>query len=142
MSPNWDALVAEAQQRLRDQDEENQNDDLGDAMRPEPEEYVQGRWRGTGVLHGKERDSDVYLIWDREGRRGFLWQDAGLVKEVERENPQVGDEFVVLRGPTHEFEQDGEQRKKYPYALTCRPSTEPLPEPVPGTAPTDDDLPF
>jgi hypothetical protein len=143
---SWDDLLAEARQALADQ--KDVNSELGDDMSPQPEQHFAGRWRGSGVMVTKERGTvGVYLVWDRDGKPGFLYQHAGLIAEVDAEQPQLGDEVLVLRGETREFEKDGETRRSFPYVLRRRPSSEPLPEADPvelleGGDKPDDDIPF
>jgi hypothetical protein len=144
----FDDLLREAQETLRER-ESDPNAELGDDMTPEPEASFAGRWRGPGQMTTKRGSVDVYLVWGRDGRPGFIYQTAGLVQEVETEQPQLGDEVLVLRGPTREFEKDGETRRTYPYVLRRRSCSDPLPGGAPEGAPPsggqlglDKDIPF
>jgi hypothetical protein len=141
MSDTFDELLAEARERLREQQEAGDaNASLGDEMTPSPEKHFAGRWRGEGRMVTQDRGTvDVYLVWDRDGKPGFLYRHARLVQEVDAERPEVGDRVLVLRGETEEFEKDGEIRKVFPYALRREPCSDPLPE---GAAVTDADIPF
>jgi hypothetical protein len=142
---SFDDLLREAEEVLRGREDDDPNAELGDDATPEPEAHFVGRWRGTGTMVTKRGTVDVYLVWDRDNKPGFLYQHAKLVQEVETEDPQIGDEVLVLRGPTREFEKGGELRKTYPYVLRKRSCSDPLP-PWPGKAPStdevDDDIPF
>jgi hypothetical protein len=148
---SFDDLLREAQEMLRERADDDPNAALGDDMTPEPEQHFMGRWRGDGQMITKERGTiAVYLVWDRDGNPGFLYQTAKLVQEVETEQPQVGDEVLVLRGATREFEtKGGELRKTFPYVLRKRECSDPLPE-TPAALPeaasgkpaADDDIPF
>jgi hypothetical protein len=145
---DWQQLLDEAQQAMREQ-QDNPNDTLGDDMTPQPDEHFMGRWRGDdGVMVTRERGTiDVYLVWDRDGKPGFLYRHARLVQEVDAERPQVGDRVLVLRGPAETFEKNGEQRTVYPYVLRRQPCDDPLPEQAVAVAAGDqpagdDDIPF
>jgi hypothetical protein len=124
----WDELLGEARERLA-QEEDNPNTELGDSSTPEPQQHFAGRWRGQGTMVTKGRgEIPVYLVWDRDDRPGFLYAHSRLVQEVEAEQPAVGDEVIVLRGPTRTFEtKDGEERTIYPYILRKRACSKPLP---------------
>lgn len=146
---NLDGLVAEAKAALREQ-EDDPNTGLGDDMTPAPEAYFRGRWRGTGAMQTKRGLTGVYLVWDTDGKPGFLYQHARLVQQVDEQEPQIGDLVVVLRGEARAFERDGEARQTYPYVLRKRECSDPLPvsgeagelEAQTGGGPDDDDLPF
>lgn len=143
---DWQQLLDEAQQAMREQ-QDNPNDTLGDDMTPEPEAHFAGRWRGDGTMLTNRGTIDVYLVWDRDNKAGFLYRHARLVQEVDAERPQVGDRVLVLRGPAETFEKNGEQRTVYPYVLRRRECADPLPEqPVAvaaGDQPaSDSDIPF
>jgi hypothetical protein len=140
---DWDELLEEARKALHEHDEGNR--DLGEDLTPAPEAHVAGRWRGTGTMATKRGQIDVYLIWDRDDRPGFLYQHARLVQEVDAERPQVGDRVLVLRGPTETFEKGGETRTIYPYVLRRQECSDPLPEAAPSQLEgedADDELPF
>jgi hypothetical protein len=127
-SDGWDQLLNEARERLSEQEGENPNNELGDEMTPEPDQHFAGRWRGEGKMFTKGRgEISVYLVWSRNDEPGFLYQHSRLVQEVDAEQPQVGDEVLVLRGPTRTFEKDGEERTIYPYVLRKRECARPLP---------------
>jgi hypothetical protein len=123
---DWDGLLDEARQALREQ-EENPNSDLGDEMTPASGDALMGRWRGDGQMQTKRGLVDVYLVWDRDGDPGFLYQHTRLVQEVDAEQPQVGDQVLILRGEAETYEQNGEEREVYPYVLRKRPCSDPLP---------------
>lgn len=145
---SWDKLLAEAHEKLAGQQGQGRggNVELGDEATPAEGEHFAGRWRGEGRMTTKVGERDVFLVWDRDGRPGFLYRHARLVLEVDAEKPQVGDEVLVLRGPTEHFTtKDGEAREIFPYVLRRRPCADPLPgEPPPIAAePVDDqDIPF
>lgn len=141
----WDELLAEAQQRLVEQQEQERtgNAELGDEMTPAEEAHFAGRWRGVGRMLTKHGERDVFLVWDNDGKPGFLYRHARLMLEVDAERPEVGDEVLVLRGPTEFFEKDGERREVFPYVLRKRACSDPLPgEPVNAGQPDGDDIPF
>jgi hypothetical protein len=150
MSDSWDELLNEAREALQEQQDENPNADAGDDMTPPEEGHFMGRWRGAGKLQTKERGLvDVFLVWDRDDNRGFLWASTRLVQEVKAEQPQVGDRVLVLRGPTETFEKDGEARKVFPFVLRRQACADPLPEQpaapqvAAGEEPaSDEDIPF
>jgi hypothetical protein len=125
----WDDMLDEAREELRRQEEENPNAELGDAMTPEPESHFQGRWRGVGPMQTKSGLRHVFLVWRHgDDAPGFLYQHTQLVVQVEEQRPEVGDEVLVLRGPTREYEtKDGESRSTFPYVLRKRPCSDPLP---------------
>jgi hypothetical protein len=149
MGGDWDELLAEARQKLAAQREQAKagNAALGDEMTPAEEAHFAGRWRGEGTMQTKHGPRDVFLVWDRDGMPGFLYRHAGLVLEVDAERPEVGDEVIVLRGRTECYERDGESRRKYPYVLRRRPSSDVLPGVVEaagtgGPLADHEDLPF
>jgi hypothetical protein len=123
---DWDELLAEAQSALDKQG--TASDELGEDLTPEPGQHVAGRWRGVGSMQTKRGLVDVYLVWDKDGGRGFLYQHARLRQEVEEQQPQLGDRVLVLRGQTETFEKDGQERTIYPYVLRRQPCDEPLPD--------------
>jgi hypothetical protein len=146
---SWDELLDEARAALREQDENDPNAELGDAMTPNPEDHLQGRWRGEGEMLTRGGRRRVFFVWRRgDNKPGFLYAHAQLVAQVDEQQPQVGDEVLVLRGPTREYEtKDGEQREVFPYVLRRRECAEPLPGAglPPGTGgdePDEDDIPF
>lgn len=152
MSGDWEEMLREAQERLAAMEGGGGNADLGEAMTPEPEDHFAGRWRGVGQMQTRHGERDVYLVWRAgDDAPGFLYQHARLVVEVDLERPDVGDEVLILRGPTEYFEKAGEQRTVFPYVLRKRPCSDPPPadEPVPvaptspaGESRLDDDIPF
>lgn len=136
---DWDELLEQARARLTEQQEAGDvNASLGEEMTPEPGGHLAGRWRGKGQMATKRGTIDVYLVWNRDGAPGFLYQSARLVREVDAERPEVGDRVLVLRGETEEFEKDGETHQVFPYVLRREPCSDPLPD---GTA-ADDGIPF
>lgn len=144
---DWDELLNEARERLREQEEDDPNSELGDEMTPEPGAHFQGRWRGEGKMTTKERGLiPVFLVWGRgNDEPGFLYAHSKLVDEVAAERPQVGDEVLVLRGETKAFEKNGEQRSVYPYVLRKRECSDPLPalgEPGQDQPADEDALPY
>jgi hypothetical protein len=147
-------LLGEARERLRQlmqEEGENPNAEAGEVIEVEEGEHFEGRWRSNdGMLHTKRGKVGVYLLWDKAGKPRFHFQQAALVEWVEELQPQVGDEVLILRGPTKTWEQDGETHKKFRYVLRCRPCSDPLPgaelKPAESTQSgplgPDEDLPF
>jgi hypothetical protein len=139
MSGGWEELLAEAAERLSEQ-EERDIGEAGDQIEfSDDSPHFMGRWRGIGQLETKRGPVDVYLLWDTIGERRFAFQHSQLVREIEEADPKIGDEVLILRGAPRSFEKDGEQRTVYPYAVRSRPCFEPLPG---GGVPGDDDIPF
>jgi hypothetical protein len=149
----WDELLNEAQERMREQEDENPNSELGDEMTPAPEAHFAGRWRGDGKMQTKQGTRDVFLVWDRNDEPGFLYAHSGLVDEVTTEKPDIGDRVLVLRGPTRTWEKDGEEREYFPYVLRKQVCPDPLPgqpaleqpdtdEPKGTQLDDDDEFPF
>jgi hypothetical protein len=134
-SEGWDELLDQARAALDEQGAANK--ELGDDMTPEPGEHVTGRWRGVGQMQTKRGPVDVYLLWARDNSRGFVYQHARLVQEVDTEQPRVGDRVLILRGESETFEKDGQERTIYPYVLRRQEYDEPLPEQADG-----EDIPF
>jgi hypothetical protein len=126
--PNYDDLLGEAQARLREQ-EENSNEELGERVALERGEHFLGRWRGEITMHTKDGDSfPVYGLWDSEGQPRFHYRNAALADEIAECNPAIGDVIVIVRGEEdYEFEFEGESRTKHRYAVRTRSSSEPLP---------------
>lgn len=142
---SWDELLAEARQALSAQ--HDMNSDLGDDMTPAPEASFMGRWRNDALKMTTSRGVvDVYGVWDRDGKPGFLYRHTRLVDEVDAQKPQIGDQVLVLRGADEEYEKAGETRTVYPYVLRKRACDDPLPDqPALGAgsgAAADEDIPF
>jgi hypothetical protein len=139
----WDDLLNEAREALRRQEDESPNGELGDLMTPEPLAYFTGRVRGTGVMQTRDGTRGVYLVWDEADKPGFLYQHAKLVAQWEEVDPEIGDEILVLRGATVEFEKSGEPRETFPYVVRKRPCSRPLPGSETESGGADDDgIPF
>jgi hypothetical protein len=139
----WDELLADARKALQEQEEINS--ELGDDMTPAPETHFMGRWRGITVMQTKRGPRDVYGVWDRDGKAGFIYQHARLVQEVDAEQPQVGDRVLILRGADETYEKDGQQQTAFAYVLRRQECSDPLPETAQledGTADSDPDVPF
>jgi hypothetical protein len=143
---SFDELLREAEEALRERQEHEPNVGIGDDMSPGAGEHLRARWRGDGEMATKERGViPVYLVWDVDGRPGFVYQHSQLVQEVEAERPQVGDEVVIVRGEDRHFTtKGGEERTVFPYVLKRRECADPLPgatAELPEAA-SDEDIPF
>src|SRR5438876_2429895 len=125
---DFDDLLRSAQGRLREQEEEEGNlDELGDLVELDVGEHFHGRWRGDGQMRTKDGLVDVYLLWSRDGAPRFIYRHARLVWEIEELRPQVGDQVLILRGPSVEFERGGDSYTSYRYAVRARACSDPLP---------------
>lgn len=147
----WDDLIKEAQAHLAEQEagEQEASAELGAIVDLDEHGVFTGRWRGAGKAWTKRGEVDVFLLWDGDGARRFIWPKMRLQREIDELQPNVGDEIVIVRGvdiPSSDPDRNPTQR----YAVRVRPSEEPLPEEVPASKlpaagaseSADDDIPF
>jgi hypothetical protein len=130
--PDTDELLEQAQARLRELEEQDDGDELGDRVELAPSEHFRGRWRGEAVMRTKEGDTfPVFALWDADGKPRFHYKNAALLVEVDESRPGIGDEIVIVRGEDREYEAQGE---------------EPLPgqaaPPAQGELGQDEEIPF
>jgi hypothetical protein len=136
---NTDDLLEQARARLRELEEQDTGDELGERVALAPGDYFRGRFRGEATMVNKEGERiPVVALWDLDGRLLFHYRNASLVAELDASRPEIGDEIVIVRGEDVEFEAQGGQRTMHRYAVRVRPSTEPLP----GEAAQDEDSEF
>src|SRR4051794_30795466 len=97
-------LIKEAQDRLRAQEAEQQEAtaELGEVIGLDEHGAVEVRWRGEGTVHAKRDGTvtavDVYLVWDTDGAKRFLWPKTTLRQEIEEQRPNIGDRVAIVRG--------------------------------------------
>ena len=101
MSGDWDELLAEAQEKLAEQQDDGPNAELGDETTPPPEEDLRR------PLARRRDDADqarhrrrLPRLGPRRQARVPVYRHARLAVEVDVERPEVGDEVLILRGPT------------------------------------------
>jgi hypothetical protein len=137
-----DDLLEQARARLRELEEQDTGDELGERVELGPGGYFRGRFRGEATMVNKEGERiPVVALWDVDGRHRFHYRNAGLVAELDASRPDVGDEIVIVRGEDVEFEAQGEQRRMHRYAVRVKPSSEPLPGAA-AAQDEDDEFPF
>lgn len=150
---DWEELLADAKRRLSEQEAEEQeaSAELGEVVELAEEEAFTGRWRGYGTAWAKRDGTptavDVYLLWDIDGARRFIWPKTRLRSEIDELQPNVGDEIAIVRGtdiPNSDPALNPTQR----FAVRVRPCDDPLPdapapeEPASDEPAADDDIPF
>jgi hypothetical protein len=140
-------LLTEAQLRLQELEKQQQDDevDWGDRVELDPGDSFVGRWKGETEGRGKDGGTfTVYLFWDRDNKRRFMFQTTRLGWEIRDLAPQLGDEIAVVRG-TDLPAQSGKNPTQR-YAVRSRPCSDPLPEtPTEGGGEqlaVDADIPF
>jgi hypothetical protein len=135
-------LLEQARARLRGfEGKDNESDDLGERVQLAPGDHFLGRYRGEAIMVNKEGDQiPVVALWDADGRHRFHYRNASLVSELDAARPEVGDAIAIVRGEDRSFEaKGGELRTMHRYAVSTKPSTEPLPN---GSVDSDADVPF
>jgi hypothetical protein len=142
-----DELLTEARLRLQELEKQQKDDevDWGDRIELQPGDSFVGRWKGETEGHNKDGGTfTVYLLWDRDGKRRFMFQTTRLGWEIRDLAPAVGDEIAVVRG-TDLLAQSGRSPTQR-YAVRSRPCSDPLPETPSETGgeqlAVDDDIPF
>ena len=50
---------------------------------------------------------DVFLVWDDDGARRFIWPKTRLQREIDELQPNVGDEIAIVRGNGQPVERPG-----------------------------------
>lgn len=129
MSEHTDELLEQTRRRLQELESRQEDDevDWGERIELEPGDSFVGRWKGE--TEGRTKDGGaftVYLFWDRDGKRRFMFQTARLGWEIRDLVPAVGDEIAVVRG-TDLPAQSGKNPTQR-YAVRARPCSDPLPE--------------
>src|SRR5262249_35812500 len=76
----------------------------GELIELEVGEFFDGRDRGHDASVGR---SGVYLLWDGDGERRFIWANARLDRCYEDEKPSVGDRVVIYRDENYRTRFDG-----------------------------------
>jgi hypothetical protein len=143
MSGGWDELLKEAKGRLVEQEaeEEEASAELGEGVDLSEGETFVGRWRGYGTAPTKRGIVDVYLLWDTDKAKRFIWPKTRLEREISELQPNVGDEIAIVRGhdiPNSDPDRNPTQR----YAVKVRSCEEPLPGDSPAAVERGDDIPF
>jgi hypothetical protein len=132
----WDDLVARAQQSA---DSGGTPEEWGLRIDLEPGETFRGRHRG----YEDGGKSGAYLAWDEEGAERFIWSCASLVREYDRERPEVGADVAIVRTENYRTQYDDptDEPSGKSYGVATRENKSPLPgsssQPAGG-----DDIPF
>jgi hypothetical protein len=129
MSEHTDELLEQTRRRLQELESKQEDDevDWGERIELDPGESFVGRWKGETEGRNKEGGTFiVYLFWDRDGKRRFMFQTARLGWEIRDLAPAVGDEIAVVRGADLPAQSGKNPTQRY--AVRARPSSDPLPK--------------
>jgi hypothetical protein len=142
-----DVLLTEARLRLQEL-EKKQGDEIdwGERIELDPGDSFVGRWKGE--TEGRSKDGGtftVYLFWDGDGKRRFMFETVRLGWEIRDLAPAVGDEVAVVRGTDLPAQSGRSPTQRY--AVRSRPCSDPLPETAQPDEDgeqlaVDDDIPF
>jgi hypothetical protein len=122
MSVSWDELERRAQGTASGV---AVPDEWGSPIVLEVGELFRCRFRGFG----EGGQSGAYLFWDMSGELRFIWSNASLRREIDREKPTIGDDVVLARSENYRTQYQGpdEEPAGYSFGVATRRNDSPVP---------------